>query len=74
MQLWKTVKWWEQQILQKITGLGTLSRERKVATLSHLRSRHMQEFFAEAQPVLDFLTDNNYHAHEAGDVTVEQEA
>lgn len=55
-------------ILEKITGEGSLGRDEKMYVLQYLRKHYMHEFLDEAEEVLDFLTNEDYHSSKVGQI------
>ncbi len=49
-------------ICKSIEGPGKLSREQKTAVLEYLKRTYMRDVWADAEGVLDYLTNTDYHS------------
>ena len=58
----------DHRILTRITGPGSLNRDQKSAVRDFLGKELMYEVLKNAQPVLEFLGNGDFHSHTAGDV------
>ena len=52
----------DHKILSRITGPGRLSKEQKAVVQRFLREQFMRSVWENAQQVLDFLTNTDYHS------------
>ena len=58
----------DHRILARIVGPGSLNRDQKSAVRDFLGKELMYEVLKDAQAVLDFLGDSDFHSHGAGDL------
>jgi len=58
----------DHRILTRIVGPASLNREQKSAVRDFLGKELMFEVLKDAQAVLDFLGNTDFHSHGAGDV------
>jgi hypothetical protein len=59
----------DHRILARIVGPGSLNRDQKSAVRDFLGKELMYEVLKDAQAVLDFLGNSDFHSHGAGEVT-----
>jgi hypothetical protein len=59
----------DHPILTRVVGPGSLNRNQKAAVRDFLGKELMYEVLKEAQAIMEFLANNDYHSHSAGDVT-----
>ncbi len=59
----------DHRILTRIVGPGSLNRDQKSAIRDFLGKDLMHEVLKDAQAVLEFLGNSDFHSHGAGDVT-----
>jgi hypothetical protein len=57
----------DHRILTRIVGPGSLNRDQKSAVRDFLGKELMYEVLKDAQPVLEFLGNSDFHSHSAGD-------
>lgn len=58
----------EDEVLQKIRGWGVLNARQKTAILGYLRDAFLHDCFEHSPDVHEFLTNEDFHSHVAGDV------
>lgn len=56
----------DDQIVAKITALGSLNRDQKNVVRQAIKDRFMREVWAEAGDVLDYLANTDYHSPGTG--------
>ncbi len=54
----------DDQITEKITGLGALNREQKFVVRQALKDQFMRPVWENAATVLEYLANTDYHSHE----------
>ena len=59
----------DDKILKTVTGLGHLSKEQKVAVIKFIREHFMREVWENADQVLDYLMNTDYHSARSPAVT-----
>jgi hypothetical protein len=59
----------DHRLLTRIVGPGSLNRDQKSAIRDFLGKELMYEVLKDAQAVMDFLGNSDFHSHAVGDVT-----
>ena len=59
----------DHRILTRVVGPGSLNRDQKSAIREFLGKELMYEVLKDAQVVLEYLGNNDFHSHGAGDVS-----
>jgi hypothetical protein len=59
----------DHRILTRVVGPGSLNRDQKSAIRDFLGKELMYEVLKDAQAILDFLGNSDFHSHGAGDLT-----
>ena len=52
----------DDKVLKTVTGLGHLNKEQKVAVMKFIREHFMREVWENANQVLDYLMNTDYHS------------